>query len=222
MAYDPADPEDKRIVAKLIADALAEAATEYETETEGLRTNNKRLLADLKKAQKGEGDPAEISRLESELEASKLALRESEKSLKKLTKDFEETNNKLGEESTYAQKLLVDNGLTEALVTSKVAPEYLDAVKALLAPQITIKTDSNGRSAVVGDKSLGDFVKEWSQGDQGKAFIAANINGGGDAKGGRANGGDGKSITRAAYDAAIAADPSSGAKMLEGGVTLTD
>ena len=52
MAYDPKDPADKKIVDKLIADAVeareAELAAEHDEAIKGLKDKNKELLAKVK------------------------------------------------------------------------------------------------------------------------------------------------------------------------------
>jgi hypothetical protein len=110
--------------------------------------------------------------------------------------------------------------LTSALVEAKVAPQFMPAVKAMLSGKATIKTEGDARSVVVGDKSLGDFVKEWSQGDEGKHYIAAGNNGGGGAGGGgQGQTGNKPTMTRAAYDAA---DAGTRAAHFAAGGTLSD
>lgn len=223
MAYDPKDPADKKIVDGLIAEALAEAQAENDTATAGLKAKNTQLLTQLKKAEKGEGDPAEVARLEGELETAQTKLAETTKALKTATKAAETATAAHETEAAFSRRLLVDNGLTEALVANNVAPQFLPAAKALLAGQVTVKAEGDNRLAVVGDKSLGDFVKEWSQGDNGKPFVAAPGNGGGGAPGGKAGGGTGaKTMTRAAYNEANKSDPTGVAKFFAEGGTLTE
>ena len=74
---------------------------------------------------------------------------------------------------------MVENGLTEALLAANVAPQFVEAAKAMLGKGVTVATDGDTRKAVVGDKSLGDYVKEWAASDSGKHFVSAPANGGG-------------------------------------------
>lgn len=195
MAYDPNDAADKAIVAKLVQDALDEANETHESEIEGLRTKNRDLIGKLKKAREGadNGDSqAEVDRLELELGESNKALKAANKALK--TAEVERDNHKSAYESEAAvtRNLIVDNGLTDALVAANVAPHFLPAAKAMLASQVKLEADGDNRKAVIGDKSLSDYVKEWSQGDLGKHYIAAPANGGGGSSGGGASGGSKK------------------------------
>lgn len=203
MAYDPNDPNDKKIVDKLIKEAvdaaLEEANVEHDANVKGLKDKNRELLGKLKAAEKGEGDPAEVARLEGEVEALTAKVKESEKALKGLTKERDELKTGFETESNFSRKLLVDNGLTEALVAANVGKQFLPAVKAMLAGQVTLKTEGDERKAFIGDKSLGDYIKEWSQGDDGKHYVSAPANGGAGANGGKAA--EGKTMTRAAFEA---------------------
>lgn len=223
MAYDPTDPADKKIVDKLIKDAvdsaLSEAEAEHETAVTGLKKKNADLLKKIKEG--GDGDPAEVAKLEEEIDALKAKVKDSDKAVKSLTKERDDLKTTAETEAKVSHNLLVENGLTEALVSNNVAKQFLPAVKAMLAPQVSIKTEGDARKAVIGEKSLGDFVKEWSQGDDGKHYIAAPSNGGGGAPGGQGSNG-GKSMTRTAYEAMNASNPATAAAFFAEGGTLTE
>lgn len=220
MAFDPNDPADKKILSDAVATALTTQAEEHEAEIGGLRNKNKELLAKLKTG--AEGDPAEVAKLEADLDAANKQLKELNKSLKSVTTERDEVKSLHETESQFTQRLLVDNGLTEQLVKANVAPAFLPAVKALLAPQVVIKSDGSERKALVGDKPLADFITAWSQGDEGKNYIAAANSGGGGAPGGKANGQGGKSMTRAAYDEMVAQNPQAVGPFFAGGGAITD
>jgi hypothetical protein len=153
-----------------------------------------------KELRKGGSDPAELEKLEAKIEAQTKELTDAQKALKTVTKERDTYKTTADSESAAARKLLVDGGLTEQLVAAGVKKEFLPAVKKLLADQVAVKVDGDNRSAVVGDKSLGDFIKTWSQSDEGKAYIVAPSNGGGNAPGGKANGEGVVTTTRTAFD----------------------
>jgi len=219
MAYDPNDAADKKILKDAIDAALAEQAEEHEASVAGLKKKNTELLDKLKKAEKGETDPAEVARLEDQLTKVQADLRTAQKALKDTTKERDEFKVAAETETGFSTNLLKNNGLTEALLGVNVAKEFLPAVTALLAGQVTIKADGDKRAAFVGDKALGDFVKEWALGAEGKPYIAAASNGGGGAGGGQGAPAGGKTMTRAAYDAA---DAGTRASFFGEGGTLTD
>lgn len=201
MAYDPKDPADKKILDDAVAAALADAEEKHEADIAGLKANNTRLKEQLKKANAGEANAEEITRLENELATSQSKLKTAEKDLAKITKERDEAAKSLEGETAFTQKLLVDNGLTEALVAANVAKQFLPAAKALLAGQVTLKVEGENRVAMVGDKSLADFVGEWAKGDDGKHYVAAPANGGAGAKPGEKTPGGGKTIDQAGFDA---------------------
>lgn len=173
------EPDDDDIQARI--DAAVEEATS------GLKANNKKLLADLKKAkQGGEIDPADVERLESELETLKTQLTEANRSLKTATTAAEKATNDLKAEQAHTERLLITNGLAEALGAAGVKdPMLLKSAAAMLRDdhKPVVTADGEKRVAMIGDKPLADFVKGWALGDEGKSFVAAADNNGGGAQG---------------------------------------
>jgi SMC interacting uncharacterized protein involved in chromosome segregation len=123
--------------------------------------------AEQKAAEKG-GD---IEKIKSQLEA-------------KHKKELDTVNAKLEAANSKLHTTLVDGGITEALTKAGVAPQYLDASKALLLKnKAEIEENENGVVVKIDGKPLNEFVTAWAQGDQGKHFVAAPNNGGGGAQG---------------------------------------
>jgi hypothetical protein len=198
MAYDANDPADKKILEDAVKAALEEAKTEHEAEVDRLKGENAKVRENLRKARAdgGADNAAEIAKLEGdldrvsgELRTAQSELREANRNLTKANADLATTTTALKSEQAFSHETLVTNGLTQELVAAKVAPDLLPGAVALLRGQVTVKAEGDTRRAVVGDKSLADFVKDWSQGDQGKPYIKAPLNGGGDAQGGGGGGG---------------------------------
>ena len=217
MAYDPNDPNDKKIVKDLIDKALADASAEHETEITGLKTKNTELLGRIKK---GDTSSAELEALEKQLETTQAELKQITKDHKKVVSELTETKATLDSESKFTHKLVGENGLTEALAKVGVAPQFMDAVKALLGPTVQVKIDGDTRKAVVGEKPVEAFVTEWAQGDTGKNFIAAANNSGTGGPGNKVpNQPAGKTLTRAAFEAMPVTEH---AAFFSGGGTLTD
>jgi hypothetical protein len=184
MAVDLKDAEVQAAIKAAVESAVAEA-------TEGLKAKNVELLAKLKKAQKDSiVDPAEHAALQSELEGTQAKLAEATKAFKAATSESEKVKKAYESESQLTHRLLVDNGLTDALTKSGVTnPVHLRAAKAMLAGQVQLIADGENRIAKVGEKPLADYVGEWAKSDEGKYFVAAQQN-----TGGGAMGGDGKSV----------------------------
>ena len=193
--------------------AIKAAVTEA---TDGLAAKNKELLGELKTARKGqEIKPETLEKLEDEIDSLKTDLAASQKEGKTFKKAAEDATTALETESGFTKKLLVDNGLTSELTKNGVTnAAHMKAATALLRSEIEVSVDGNERSAKVGDKSLADYVKEWASGEEGKNFVAADLNSGGGANGGRSVTGQ-KTMTRAAFDQLPPIDQSTFSK--EGG-----
>lgn len=178
MPFDANDPDTQAAI-----QAAVDAAVEP------LKANNKKLVGELRQAKKGaEVDPADIERLETELDATKAQLAEANKAAKAATKAAEDATKALEGERGAITSLLVDQGLQSALLESGVKnPAHLKAAAALLKTSNKIEVvaaDDGTRTAQVGGKALGEFVKGWAAGDDGKAFVTAQVNTGGGAAGG--------------------------------------
>ena len=95
-------------------------------------------------------------------------------------------SNRLGKSEATVQTLLVDNGLTEALSRAKVAPEFLDAARALIKAREEVALgEHDGRPvALIGDRPIASFVEDWSRSPEGRPFIAPAASAGGGATGG--------------------------------------
>lgn len=200
MSIDLKAPE----VQEAIKSAIEEA-------TAALAAKNKELLGELKEARKGKTiNPEDVEKLESRIEELQGQLSEAQKTAKKATADAEKATKALADAEGFTQRLLVDNGLTDALAKAGVTnPVHLKAAKALLGGQVQIVADGDQKVAKVGDKALADYIGEWAKGDEGKFFVAAPMNSGGGAGGG--SGGAGSAAKgdfggdREARKAAIAA-----------------
>ena len=187
-----------------VQDAIKAAVDEA---TAGLLKKRDELLGEVKKLRKNsEIDPEDYQRLKDENDELQGKVTEATKAAKKAETEAQKALKQAEAEAGMTSKLLVDNGLNEALTKAGVKPEYLKAAKAMFAGQVQVVTDGDSRVAKVGDKALSDFVSAWAAGDEGKHFVAApNNSGGGSGGGGNGrNSGvqgkiDGTEAERAAY-----------------------
>lgn len=177
-AFDPNDADTKAAIRAAVDEAVA-----------GLDAKNKELLGEVKRLKKGaEIKPEDFERVERERDELATKLDEANKQVKAATKAAETATQALNGEQAFNQRLLIDNGLNAALLEAGVKnPAHLKAAAALLrtSAKVEIKVEGDARKAVVGDKDLAAFVKEWSQSDDGKAFVSAPVNAGGGASGGQ-------------------------------------
>ena len=157
--------------------------------TTGLLDKNKQLL------DKATGVKKDLSARDSEVEALRLFKETADikaaedaqnwEEVKRLTEETHKTELEkiMGESSNdkaLIQTLLIDNGLSQALDGIDINPALKEGAIAMLKGQCSI---SDGK-AMIGDKTLSEAVKEWSDTDTGKAFSLAPNNSGGDSGGG--------------------------------------
>lgn len=163
-----------------VKDAIAAAVEEA---TGGLKTKNAELLGKLKKAQAGSTiDPADFDAIERERDQLKADLVKAQRDVTKAKTDADNATKALDVERGNTSKLLVEQGLTDALVKAGVTnPVHQKAAKAMLASQVQIADDNGAKVPKVGDKALSDYITEWAGSDEGKHFVAAPASSGGGA-----------------------------------------
>lgn len=108
---------------------------------------------------------------------------------KKHTEEIKAKDGEIAERDGVIESVLVEDGLTKALVEAGVDKKYLKAARALLKPSVkVVRNDDGQRRAVVetdlGEDEIGKYVVNWVQSDEGSPFVAKPT--GGDAKGGDA------------------------------------
>jgi len=198
--------------AAAIVTAVAEA-------TAGLKAKNAELLGKVKQLQKGqEIDPQTVIDLENKIDKLQTDLIASQKLSKDSTKNLELTQKQLQDVTDRSNRATIDTELTNALIGAGVKEDhYLTAVKALFSSQAKIGED--GKS-LIGDKALGDAIKEWGATDAAKHFQSAPGNAGGGSHGnqGGTPGGQ-KTQTRAAFGAAT---PAAQMEFIKSGGVVTD
>lgn len=192
---------------------------DFETQLEAMRAKNKELLDKLAEAKASlrekEGiKPEDFARLEKDLADERAKAAEASGILKKLTKERDDATNKAQAESAANHKLLVDNGLTDALNRAGIRKEFLPAARALLKEQgiISVEAEGDMRRAVAKmadgkSVALEDYVtKHFALSEEGKAFIPAEGNSGGGSGGPARQGGTAKTISMAEHQALSAQD----------------
>jgi hypothetical protein len=155
----------------------------------GLLDKNNDLLGKVNAGkEKLTGSESELERLrilEQGLEQTKLEDKENYNGALDLVKqDSKKAIDKLiasqDDDKNLIRKLLVENGLTAELVKLNVNTDLMSLIQQGLSAQATV-TDGQ---AMIGDKSLSDYMKDWGETPQGKASRNAANNSGGDGSGG--------------------------------------
>lgn len=156
---------------------------------QGLAEKNTDLLGKVTVGkEKASGTNAELERLrilEQGLEQSKLEEAENYKGALTLKEqqysaDLEKLTSGSNEKDQLIHKLLVENGLSVELVKLNVNPDLMGLIQQGLSATATV---IDGQ-AMIGDKSLSEYMKEWADTPQGKASRLAPGNSGGDGHGG--------------------------------------
>lgn len=200
----------KDLITKLLKDAaswpeIETAINEHVEEEKGdIVTKNDDLVKDIRRLKKQikDGNSEDANALQEKLDQALSQSEQLQTKLKEANKKAEKAEGIARTETEAHHTTLIDSALTNELVKAKVAPQFLDAAKALHRSGATVKVDSDGkRSVLIGDKALAAHVSEWSLSDGGKPFVAAALNNGGNAPGGGNNLPNGaKSVTRAAFE----------------------
>jgi hypothetical protein len=174
MTIDWNTPEAKEALAAAVDDAVA-----------GLKAKNIDLAARLEKARAGKTiDPDDYRQLEERATKAEQELADSKKAFKTASVELDKIKKAHESESNFTKSLLVDNGLVAALTGANVTkPVNIKAAKAMLKDQVTLVIDGETRKAMIGDKDLMTAISEWAGSDEGKNFVTAPVNSGGNAGG---------------------------------------
>lgn len=204
MADDTLTKADIDAAVKAATDKMQESIDKLEAKNSELLDEAKKAKAELRKVK--EISPEDVAAIEAERDKAVADLAEANKQVKALTGERDKAVKALETEQTFTQKLLIQDGLKSALIANGVKDEdFIDSLSAKFGSSATVKMDGENRVAMIGDKNLADHIKEWAGSDAGKKFVAAAVNSGGGALGGKGGEG-GKTMTRSAYDALPAGD----------------
>lgn len=197
---------DEKTYTKAELDAAIEKAVETATgDVEGLKAkveeligDNKRLKIEARKAK--EIDPAEVERLHAENEELQGKLTAAEKAAKEALKAKEAAEKALETETGAARAYAMEAEVSSAIAAGNILPALVPAFKAMVMQHAKAELADGKYVVTIGDKPAKDYVESFLGTDEGKAFKAAAVNGGGGAMGGTDKAG-GKTMSRSAFDA---------------------
>jgi len=99
--------------------------------------------------------------------------------------DLKKRDDEIKKKGDFIAQLLIDEGLTKALVNANVGKEFIRASKALLRENVKVVEEEGEYRAIVesdtGPLDIERFVSDWVASDEGKVFVPP-------AKGGDAGG----------------------------------
>lgn len=159
------------------------------------------LLGEVKTLRKGKQiAPEDVEKLEAQIETLQGDLTKANGELKTAKKTADDATKALQSESGFTQKLLVENGLTEAFMKAGVTDQdYIDLLKSKHSGLAKVVIDGDNRKVMFGDKDMETYLTEWKTTESAKKFIAANNNSGGGSQGGGGKT-NVKTLTRAEFD----------------------
>ena len=147
------------------------------------------LLDELKKERRKHQDSIDMEKYQ-DLEDKFSALESDYKKLQKESAvNVDKLQTQLNLKTDSLNNLLIDGGLTDSLLKAGVKAEFMDATKALLRGQAKLVESESGIQAMMGDKSISEFIDGWAK-EQGKHFISANDNSGSGSGGNSGQGGN--------------------------------
>tara|TARA_R110001606_G_scaffold385158_1_gene548516 strand:+ start:14556 stop:15221 length:666 start_codon:yes stop_codon:yes gene_type:complete len=172
-------PDDVRTAITDDVNGIAKPVLDKKTELE-LKVSKKE---NLNAAEKAELAQLQAYKSTAEIEAAKLA-QDWEKASGLERESWKKEKQALLEENTnYKQsesKRLITDGISSQLNEIKLNPMFANTTKAFFESQSKVI----GGKAMIGDKTQSEFITEWSQSDEGKAYCLAPQNSGGDGLGG--------------------------------------
>lgn len=187
-------------------EAIEKAKEAQDAKNRELLDEVKKLKADLRKIK--DISPEDMAAIEAERDKALADLAAAQKAAKEATAAADKAAKALEAEQGFTQRLLIQDGLKSALLAAGVRDEdYIDTLAARFARDAKVTVDGEERKALIGDKPLPDYIKEWAGTDAGKKFVSAAANSGGGAPGGKGGGEGGpKTLTREVFNALTPAE----------------
>ena len=192
---------DKDIAGLELSDDIkATIQTAANKRAEGLMTKNTELLGKVssfnKQQNQDQSSSEELSALKATIERDKLTAKGNYDEALRLheegsSKTIKELSSKVEVFEGEKRERTIDLAIGTQLKEVRINPLHQDAVTGYFKG----KTNLVDGKAMVGEKSLSDAIKEWSDSDSGKASRLAPDNSGGDANGGTNVGGSGEKMT---------------------------
>lgn len=170
-----------------LADELKLLKDKYKDFPEDMTVDEfNRLKTALEEA---EADPNKKKQLQDEAVAARKMLEQKIAAMeKKHGEEVAKLMKNISGKDAFIAQLLIEDGLTKALIDAGVSKEFLKASKALLAKDVKVVEEDGEYHAIVttdtGDLDIPEYVQDWVSSDEGKVFVAP-------AKGGDAGGGGG-------------------------------
>lgn len=83
------------------------------------------------------------------------------------------------------KKLLVDDEINKALIGVNVLSSMMKAARRIIKADVTVVEENGTRKAMIGAKTIKEHIEEWVKSEEGKNFVKADENSGGNSDGGK-------------------------------------
>lgn len=209
------DPKVKAAIKAAAESAVADARAAFDEEVAGLKNKNRELIGKLRDAQGVK--PEDLAAAEQRAEKAETDLTEATKQIRALTSERDKAVKALEAEQGAARKFALENELNAAIAEGGIVPALAPAFRAMMAGQAKADLVDGAYTVTIGDKAAREHIKAFLDSDEGKAFKAASISGGGGAPGSGGSDGGGKTMTRAEYNQKAVSDPAGTSKFIKDG-----
>lgn len=165
-----------------IDDVLGQIIELHEDGISGLKRKNDELIGKVKRLKAGESS-GDVDKLEEELaqykdQAEKLT-REKTRIERDYARKLEDLGGKLKSEAEFTSRLVVDRGLTDALIKAGIDEEHLPILREFHKSKVKLTDDREPLyTAADGEKPLADYLKTWAE-TEGKRYVKAPVHMGG-------------------------------------------
>jgi hypothetical protein len=212
--------EDKTFTKAELDAAIEAAVAKVSEKVDELSSKNAGLLDDLKKAQREaraakDIKPEDLQAESERADKAEAALAEATKNLKSITGERDKALKALETEQGAARTYALDAEINSAIASGNIVPALVPAFTAMVKQQAKADLVDGKYAVSIGDKPASDYIKTFLDSEDGKAFKAAPLNGGGGANGANGSGNSAKTMPRSQFDGLGQAERAAFAK--EGG-----
>lgn len=194
--------EDKTFTKAELDAAIEAAVSKVQESVDRLEAKNTELVGDLRKARKaGEIKPEDLTAAEERADRAEAALTEANKQVKTLTTERDKAVKSLETEQGAARTYALDAEINAAIAAGNIVPALVPAFTAMVRQNAKADLVDGKYNVLIGDKPARDYITNFLGTEEGKAFKAAPVNGGGGAQGSASTNGGGKQLTRGEFDA---------------------
>jgi len=166
--------------------------------------------------------PEDLTAAEERADKAEARAKELEKQAKDAMAAAEKATKALEIEQGAARTYALDAEISGAIAAGQVVPALVPGLTALLRQQAKADLVDGKYAVQIGDKPASEYIKTLLDSDDGKAYRAAQANGGGGAPGGSVTTGA-KTMTRAQHQQLMVSNPAQANSFVrDGGIVVND